>query len=60
MAPAVLGVNKREAILTGISSRSYWHQSKTKATRMAMSNAWLKSQGFVSVRDLGLKARGDA
>lgn len=55
-----LGVNKREAILTGISSKSYWHLSKTKATQMAMSNDWLKSQGLISVRDLWLKAQGYA
>ncbi len=55
-----LGVNKREAILTGISSKSWWHLSKTKATQMAMSNDWLKSQGLVSVRDLWLKAQGYA
>jgi RNA-directed DNA polymerase len=55
-----LGVNKREAILTGISSKSYWHLSKTKATQMAMSNDWLKSQGLISVRELWLKAQGYA
>lgn len=55
-----LGVGKRQAILTGISSKSYWHLSKTKATQMAMSNDWLKSQGFISVRDLWLKAQGYA
>jgi RNA-directed DNA polymerase len=43
-----------------VSSKSYWHLSKTKATQMAMSNDWLKSQGLVSVRDLWLKAQGFA
>lgn len=55
-----LGVGKRQAILTGISSKSYWHLSKTKATQMAMTNDWLKSQGLVSVRDLWMKAQGYA
>lgn len=55
-----LGVGKRQAILTGISSKSYWHLSKTKATQMAMSNDWLKRQGLISVRDLWLKAQGYA
>jgi RNA-directed DNA polymerase len=55
-----LGVGKRQAILTGISSKSYWHLSKTKATQMAMSNEWLKGQGLISVRDLWLKAQGYA
>lgn len=53
-----LGVGKRQAILTGISSKSWWHLSKTKATQMGMSNEWLKSQGLISVRDLWLKAQG--
>jgi RNA-directed DNA polymerase len=53
-----MGVGKRQAILTGISSKSYWHLSRTKATQMAMSNEWLKSQGLISVRDLWMKAQG--
>jgi len=53
-----MGVGKRQAILTGISSKSYWHLSKTKATQMGMSNDWLKSQGLISVRDLWMKAQG--
>lgn len=36
--PLALGVGKRQAILTGISSKSWWHLSKTKATQMAMSH----------------------
>jgi len=55
-----LGVSKRQAILTSISSKSYWHLSKTKATQVGMSNEWLKGQGLVSVRDLWLKAQGYA
>jgi len=53
-----LGVGKRQAILTGISSKSWWHLSKTKATQMGMNNEWLESQGLISVRDLWLKAQG--
>lgn len=53
-----MGVGKRQAIMTGISGKSYWHLSKTKATQMAMSNDWLKSQGLISVRDLWMKAQG--
>jgi RNA-directed DNA polymerase len=55
-----MGVGKRQAILTGLSSKSYWHLSKTKATQIAMSNEWLKSLGLISVRDLWLKAQGCA
>jgi RNA-directed DNA polymerase len=55
-----LGTWKREAILTAISRKSYWHLSKTLATQTGMTNAWLASQGLLSVRDLWLKAHGYA
>ena len=48
------------AIMTGISSKSYWHQSRTMATQLGMSNAWLKAQGLVSIRALWMKAQGYA
>ena len=34
------------------------HMARTLAVQMAMSNAWLKAQGLVSVRDLWMKAQG--
>jgi len=55
-----LGTWKREAILTATSRKSSWHQSKTLATQTGMTNAWLKSQSLLSVRDLWLKAHGYA
>lgn len=55
-----LGVGKRTAILTGISSKSYWHLSRSKATQVGMTNEWLKQQGLVSIRDLWMKAHGYA
>ncbi len=55
-----LGVGKRTAILTGISSKSYWHLSRSKATQVGMTNDWLKAQGLVSIPDLWMKARGYA
>jgi RNA-directed DNA polymerase len=55
-----LGVGLRTAILTAVSSKSYWHLSRTKATQMGMSNDWLKAQGLVSIRDLWMKAQGYA
>jgi RNA-directed DNA polymerase len=55
-----LGTGRREAILTAISRKSYWHLSKTLATQTGMTNGWLKSQGLLSVRDLWLKAHGYA
>lgn len=55
-----LGVGKRAAILTGISSKSYWHLSRSQATQVGMTNDWLKAQGLVSIRDLWMKAHGYA
>ena len=53
-----LGVGKRQAILTAISSKSYWRLSKTLATQVGMTNLWLKEQGLISVRALWMKAHG--
>jgi RNA-directed DNA polymerase len=47
-----LGVNKRQAIFTALSRKSYWHLSRTMATQCGMTDAWLKSQGLVSMREL--------
>lgn len=55
-----LGTSKRHAIMTGLSSKSYWHLSRTLATQTGMTNDWLKSQGLISVRDLWMKAHGYA
>ncbi|MGH8576643.1 MAG: group II intron maturase-specific domain-containing protein [Gammaproteobacteria bacterium] len=53
-----LGTTKRQAILTAISSKSYWHLSKTVATQTGMTNDWPKSQGLISVRALWMRAHG--
>ena len=53
-----LGTSKRQAILTAISSKSYWHLSKTLATQTGMTNAWLTSHGLISVRALWMRAHG--
>jgi RNA-directed DNA polymerase len=55
-----LGTGKRQAILTALSSKGYWHLSKTLATQSGMTHAWLQGQGLISVRDLWLKAHGYA
>ncbi len=47
-----LGVNRRDAIITGRSSRGPWTMARTPVTQQAMSNPWLKAQGLVSVRAL--------
>lgn len=55
-----LGTSKRQAILTALSSKSYWHLSRTLATQTGMTNDWLQSQGLISVRDRWMKAHGYA
>jgi RNA-directed DNA polymerase len=56
----VLGTSLRQAILAALSSKSYWHLSRTLAPQMGMTNDWLKRQGLISVRDLWMKAHGYA
>ena len=53
-----LGVSLKTAIQHGVSSHSYWHMARTPALQQALSNAWLKMQGLVSVKDLWCKALG--
>lgn len=53
-----LGVGLRSAIITGVSSKSYWHLARTPATQQGMSNDWLKAQGLVSIRECWMKAQG--
>ena len=55
-----LGAGRRAAILTPISSKSYWHPSRSVATQTGMTNDWLKAQGLVSIRALWMKAHGYA
>jgi RNA-directed DNA polymerase len=55
-----LGTGQRQAVLTALSSKSYWHLSKTLATQTGMTNEWLKRQGLISIRDLWMKAHGYA
>jgi len=47
-----LGVSERQAVMTALSRKSYWHLSRTQATQWGLNNAWLKSQGLVSMRDI--------
>ena len=55
-----LGVGERTAIIAGVSSKSYWRLSRSKATQVGMTNDWLKAQGLVSIRDLWMQAHGYA
>ena len=53
-----LGVSLKSAIQHGVSSNSYWQMSRTPVIQQAVSNAWLKEQGLLSVKDLWCKAQG--
>ena len=53
-----LGVSLKTAIQHGVSSKSYWCMARTPAIQQALSNAWLKAQGLVSIKDLWCKAQG--
>ncbi len=55
-----LGTGTRQAIMTALSSKSYWHLSRTLATQTGMTNDWLKSRGLISIRDLWMRAHGYA
>jgi RNA-directed DNA polymerase len=47
-----LGINLKQAIMAGVSSKGPYCMSRTKVTQMAMSNQWLKEQGLVSIKEL--------
>jgi RNA-directed DNA polymerase len=50
-----LGTNKRHAILSALSRKSYWHLSRTFATQSGMTNEWLAEQGLISIKKLWSK-----
>jgi len=55
-----LGTWIRTAIWTGMSSKSYWHLSRSLGTQTGMTNDWLKHQGLIGIRDQWMKAHGYA
>ena len=54
------GTNRRQAVMSAISRKGYWHLAKTLTTQTGMTNERLQKQGLVSVRDLWMKAHGYA
>jgi hypothetical protein len=38
-----LGVSQRQAVMTALSRKDYWHLSRTQATQWGLNNAWLES-----------------
>ena len=55
-----LGVDLKTATQHGVSSHSHWHMARTPALQQGLSNAWLKFQGLVSIKDLWITAQGYA
>jgi len=53
-----LGLSESMAVKAGISSKSFWHLSRTYATNFGMSNKWFDEQGLVSIKALWCKAQG--
>ena len=47
-----LGVPIRQAIRHARSRKGYWHMSKTIASGVGLTNAWLAEQGMVSIKTL--------
>ena len=47
-----LGTSLHTAISVAISRKGPWRLAKTLATQTGMTNAWLKDQGLLSVKDL--------
>ena len=50
-----LGSARYQAILTGLSRKSYWHLAKTLSTNMGLSKGFLEKQGLVSIRTLWIQ-----
>ena len=50
-----LGVPRRQAIRHARSRKSYWHMSKTIASGVGLTNAWLAEQGMVSMKTIWAK-----
>jgi RNA-directed DNA polymerase len=53
-----LGVPKKMAIDTGISSKSFWHLSRTYGTHFGMGFEWFNDLGLVNIKYLWCKAQG--
>ena len=46
-----LGVKEKLAVCCGMSSKSYWHSSKTEGINKGLSNKYLKDLGLVSLTE---------
>lgn len=50
-----LGVPRRQAIRHARSRKGYWHMSRTIASGVGLTNAWLAEQGLLSLKTLWAK-----
>jgi RNA-directed DNA polymerase len=50
-----LGVRVQSAVACGVTSKGPWRSSKAPGINQALSNAYLKSEGLVSLRDGRIK-----
>ncbi|VAW78180.1 hypothetical protein MNBD_GAMMA12-1134 [hydrothermal vent metagenome] len=50
-SPMKLGVRVQSAVACSITSKGPWRSAKTRGIQQALSNAYLKSQGLVALRD---------
>lgn len=50
-----LGAVKKQAIMVGISSKGYWRLARTFGSQSGLTNAYLKEQGLISIRELWIK-----
>lgn len=53
-----LGVGKKHASFTAISSKSDRRLSRALVTNSGMTHEWLKEQGSISFRELSMKVQG--
>ncbi len=51
-----LGVAKKWAILTGLSSKGPWHMARNYAIHVGLSDTYLAQNGLVSFRDLWIQS----
>ena len=56
--PPTLAATTPPVVVGPCSCNSYWQMSRTPVINQAVSNAWLREQGLLSVKDLWCKAQG--
>ncbi len=44
-----MGCSESQAVKVALSRKSFWHLSRTYATQLGMTNAWLEAEGLISI-----------